>query len=285
MDADDVPRIDVYNKCDLLGPDEMRRLQAQAPDALFLSAKTGEGRDDLLETVAARVSLDVLRATLTFDPREPRARCARLRICTETDASSSTWRRTSRSRSRSRRRGGSLARLSTAVALKTDAVMRRLLVALLVGGILSGCAPKAPPLAPGSAAISRLRVSDTVPAARPRARRRSSSNAWNSLQAGDIGSAERQFNDLLRTRAGLCVVVAGLGYVALAKRDLSQALARFDHAIGLQPSLAPALVGKGLALVELGRDRRCDRQLRGCAEADPVARSSGRIEALRFRAR
>jgi GTP-binding protein HflX len=74
VDAANVPRIDVHNKCDLLGPDEMRRLQAQAPDALFLSAKTGEGRDDLLETVAARVSLDVLRTTLTFDPREPGAR-------------------------------------------------------------------------------------------------------------------------------------------------------------------------------------------------------------------
>ncbi len=80
VDAADVPRIDVYNKCDLLGPDEMRRLQAQAPDALFLSAKTGEGRDDLLETVAARVSLDVLRTTLTFDPREPESRATVARL-------------------------------------------------------------------------------------------------------------------------------------------------------------------------------------------------------------
>jgi GTP-binding protein HflX len=80
VDAANVPRIDVYNKCDLLGPDEMRRLQAQAPDALFLSAKTGEGRDDLLETVAARVSLDVLRTTLTFDSREPEARATVARL-------------------------------------------------------------------------------------------------------------------------------------------------------------------------------------------------------------
>jgi GTPase len=80
VDAADVPRIDVYNKCDLLGPEELRRLKLAAPDALFLSAKTGEGRDDLLETVAARLSLDVIRATLTFDPKieESRAAVARL---------------------------------------------------------------------------------------------------------------------------------------------------------------------------------------------------------------
>ncbi len=78
--AANVARIDVYNKCDLLGPDELRRLKLAAPDALFLSARTGEGREELLETVAARLSLDVVRMTLTFDPKmeESRAAVARL---------------------------------------------------------------------------------------------------------------------------------------------------------------------------------------------------------------
>ena len=80
MDAADVPRLHVYNKCDLLGPDELRRLKAGDPQALFISARTGEGRDDLLEAVAARLALDVQRVTLEFDPRSEadRAEVARL---------------------------------------------------------------------------------------------------------------------------------------------------------------------------------------------------------------
>jgi GTP-binding protein HflX len=69
MNAADVPRLHVYNKCDLLGPDELRRLEAGDPQALFISARTGEGRDELLETIAARLALDVQRVTLEFDPR------------------------------------------------------------------------------------------------------------------------------------------------------------------------------------------------------------------------
>src|SRR5262245_4588695 len=80
VDAADVPRIDVYNKCDRLGPDELRRLKLAAPDALYLSAKTGEGREELLETIAARLSLDVVRTTLTFDPKAEESRNAVARL-------------------------------------------------------------------------------------------------------------------------------------------------------------------------------------------------------------
>jgi GTP-binding protein HflX len=64
----------VYNKTDLLGPDELRRLQLAEPQALFISARTGAGRDELLETIAARLALDVQRVTLEFDPRSDRDR-------------------------------------------------------------------------------------------------------------------------------------------------------------------------------------------------------------------
>jgi GTP-binding protein HflX len=80
MDAAEVPRLHVYNKCDLLGPDELRRLNAADPQAIFISARTGEGRDDLLEAIAARLALDVQRVTIEFDPRSEldRAEVARL---------------------------------------------------------------------------------------------------------------------------------------------------------------------------------------------------------------
>jgi GTPase len=80
VDAADVPRLHVYNKIDLLGADELRRLQAADPGALFISAKTARGRDELLETVAARLALDVQRVTLEFDPRSPEDRASVARL-------------------------------------------------------------------------------------------------------------------------------------------------------------------------------------------------------------
>jgi 50S ribosomal subunit-associated GTPase HflX len=78
--ADNVPLLEVYNKCDLLTVDECRRLQEQEPAALCVSALQRQGIDELVETIASRVALDVQRATLTFNPEDPadRARIARL---------------------------------------------------------------------------------------------------------------------------------------------------------------------------------------------------------------
>src|ERR671912_383360 len=46
--ATEVPVIDVYNKVDLLLPDEQRRLRTADPAAALLSARTGDGVDELL---------------------------------------------------------------------------------------------------------------------------------------------------------------------------------------------------------------------------------------------
>ena len=66
--AIDVPMLEVYNKCDALTPDERRRLLEQDPTALGISALTRQGIDELVETIASRLALDVVRVTLTFDP-------------------------------------------------------------------------------------------------------------------------------------------------------------------------------------------------------------------------
>jgi 50S ribosomal subunit-associated GTPase HflX len=75
-----VPLVEVYNKSDALTPDERRRLQEQDPDRLCISALKREGIDELVDTVASRLSLDVRRVTLTFDPDNPadRERISRL---------------------------------------------------------------------------------------------------------------------------------------------------------------------------------------------------------------
>jgi GTP-binding protein HflX len=78
--ATDVPMLEVYNKCDALTPDERRRLQELDPSALTISALEQQGIEELIETVASRLALDVRRVTLTFDPAEAadRERIARV---------------------------------------------------------------------------------------------------------------------------------------------------------------------------------------------------------------
>ncbi len=65
--ATEVPRIEVFNKADLLSADERRRLTDADPSAIVISATTGEGCGELLDTVAARLSLDRQRVSLEFD--------------------------------------------------------------------------------------------------------------------------------------------------------------------------------------------------------------------------
>ena len=67
----EVPLVEVYNKCDALTPDERRRLQERDPESLCISALRREGIDELVETVASRLALDIRRVALTFDPTDP----------------------------------------------------------------------------------------------------------------------------------------------------------------------------------------------------------------------
>jgi GTP-binding protein HflX len=68
--ATDVTRIDVYNKIDRLTADERRRVADADPSALLISAATGDGCNDLLDTIAARVALDQQRVSVSLDLSE-----------------------------------------------------------------------------------------------------------------------------------------------------------------------------------------------------------------------
>ena len=70
----DVPLVEVFNKCDRLTVDERRRLQDRDAAALCVSALGREGIDELLDTIASRLALDIRRVTLTFDPDDPAER-------------------------------------------------------------------------------------------------------------------------------------------------------------------------------------------------------------------
>ena len=66
-----VPLVEVYNKCDVLTSSERGRLEDRDAAALCISALRREGIDELVETIASRLALDVQRVTLTFDPDNP----------------------------------------------------------------------------------------------------------------------------------------------------------------------------------------------------------------------
>ncbi len=69
--AERVPAIDVFNKCDRLDAAERARLAALHPGALYVSALTGDGRDDVVAAMETRLGLDTACVTFEFDPREP----------------------------------------------------------------------------------------------------------------------------------------------------------------------------------------------------------------------
>ena len=68
--AVDVPMLDVFNKCDAVSPDELRRLRESEPDAVCISARDGEGVDALVEAITVRVQLDVCRVTVNLDSHD-----------------------------------------------------------------------------------------------------------------------------------------------------------------------------------------------------------------------
>jgi GTP-binding protein HflX len=79
VDADRVPVVYVFNKCDAIPDTERGRIRALHPGALCVSAATGEGRDDLIAAMEGRLALDTARVTMEFDAGEAaRERIAQL---------------------------------------------------------------------------------------------------------------------------------------------------------------------------------------------------------------
>jgi len=62
--ADTVPMLEIYNKVDLLSSDELARLKALHPDALFVSATQKRSRDAVISALVGRLSMDAERVTL-----------------------------------------------------------------------------------------------------------------------------------------------------------------------------------------------------------------------------
>jgi GTP-binding protein HflX len=68
--ADKVPAIEVFNKCDRLESGERARLGSLHPNALSVSALSGQGREDVIAAMETKLGLDTAAVTFDFDPRD-----------------------------------------------------------------------------------------------------------------------------------------------------------------------------------------------------------------------
>jgi GTP-binding protein HflX len=72
--ADRVPMVEVFNKCDQVDAANRARIRALYPGALCVSARTGEGRDEVIAAMETRLALDTARVTIALSSAEPGAR-------------------------------------------------------------------------------------------------------------------------------------------------------------------------------------------------------------------
>ena len=108
---------------------------------------------------------------------------------------------------------------------------------------------------------------------------------WRYLQADNQRSAEREFQAALKLQPSFHPAATGLAYVELARHDAKDAVTLFDRALETDAAYVPALVGRGQALLELGRDGDALINFEAAVKADPsLTDLQSRIEVLRFRA-
>jgi GTPase len=65
-----VPSVEVFNKVDQLSAVERTHLEALYPAALCVSARTGEGREDVIAAMETRLAFDTVTVTFAFDPHD-----------------------------------------------------------------------------------------------------------------------------------------------------------------------------------------------------------------------
>jgi len=164
-------------------------------------------------------------------------------------------------------------------------VVRRLAIGVSVVLMLASCAARVtPPPAPVTPHHPDFRY-PTVPQGVDSIQVTRIERGWEYLQADNLRSAEREFQSALKLQPSFHPAETALGYLELARRDAKDAVARFDRALETARDYAPALVGRGQALLELGRDLEALASFEAALKADAsLTDLQGRIEVLRFRA-
>jgi tetratricopeptide (TPR) repeat protein len=164
--------------------------------------------------------------------------------------------------------------------------LARLLAACAMAAVAAGCAKNPPAVAPpsGPARFPDFVFPTVPPQLETGPARFNQQSGWQWLQAGDLKAAERNFSAALKLSPSFYPAEAGLGYVALARKDARDATGHFDRALGANTSYAPALAGRGEALLALGQRDAALTSFEAAVTADPqLSGLRSRIEVLRFR--
>lgn len=150
---------------------------------------------------------------------------------------------------------------------------------------MSACAPKVIPAPIVTAPRFPAFVKPPVPSALASERGADAyERGWQFLQAGDFRTAGRELTSALRLSPAFFPAEAASGYLDLARADAKTALTHFDRVLAQQADYASALVGRGEALVALGREPEAIAALTAAVAADSaLADIPRRIEVLRFR--
>jgi len=135
---------------------------------------------------------------------------------------------------------------------------------------LSACAPKtAAPVVPGAPRYPEFVFPAATAVPSPRLQQAHEA-AWQRLQGGDLRGAERAFGSITRTDPAFYPAEAGLGYVALARKDHKAALAHFDRALTVEPRYPPAHAGRGQAYLAVGQRDQALASFDAALAADPT---------------
>lgn len=162
------------------------------------------------------------------------------------------------------------------------------LAATLVVTVAAGCSRPVPPpvVVPGAERYPEYPRPDLSPdlAREPRLAQQQAL-AWAQLQSGDARAAERTLRELLKRAPRATSSQATLGFSRLAQGDHVEALSWFDRVLAAQPDHVPALIGRGEALVELGREGEAYEAYQSVLEIAPEQSvAQRRVDVLRFRA-
>jgi len=162
--------------------------------------------------------------------------------------------------------------------------MRKLLLAVAL--LASACAPKIvpPPVVTAPRFPDFMRPA-TPPAAANTAAAINADRGWAFLQNGDLKTAEHEFTAALKNNPGFYPAETSLGYLELARKDAKAALPHFDRALEAQGGDVSALVGRGQALLALGRETDAVTAFEAALAADAsLTDVRRRVDVLRFRA-
>jgi tetratricopeptide (TPR) repeat protein len=158
---------------------------------------------------------------------------------------------------------------------------------LLAASIMTACGAKLPP----ATVLLAPRYPDFIlpalvpPDPRLAALETAHGNGWRFLQAGDLNSAEHEFQAVLQRSPSFYPSEAALGYVALARKDYQPALDHFDRVLNARADYVAALVGRGETLLAMSNDADALAAFEAALRYDATLADIGRrVEVLKARA-